>query len=934
VSYAGQTIYSNLYLPGWGPTNGYFIMTARTGGLTEETHLASVSIDTTLYSTPVAPTVTSQPQSVTVNEGNSASFSVTVDGTGPFAYQWTKNGGDIQDATNRTVTLPAVFYADNKASIAVRITNPATTITSSPATLTVIRDTTQPAVTNAAADMTFTSIFITYSKPVSDTALSRANYAINQAVSISTINRLSQQTVQLITSQLTQGQIYTVTINGVQDIDTIPNTIAPNTQVQVRSFVFLGGSVLHKKYNNVSDNNGWPLSNLFTDPRYPNAPDRQDILSAFEYPPGGNGRVAADPNRDYFDSVEGYFIPPTTTNYVFFTAGADRWSLYLSTDESAASINQIANANGWTNPRGWNTGQGSPPTDMTGARSDTYAATAWPYGNTITLTNGQRYYMLLIHHDPSWSGADDFAATYTFQGENVPSAGDAPKLTGSVVGFYFDPTGASITFNQQPQNAIAVQGTAASFSVAATGNSVYGTNILYQWQSAPKAGTTWTNIPGAIGTSFTTSLLGLTDDSTQYRVIATVAPITATSAVATVTVTVDTNAPIASAGAMLDAIAATVDIGVGFNKPMDNTSISQMANYSVSPGTIASLTVYTNRFTADSQNPLARVVHQSVLLKVIGLSGSGTVTVQNVTDAYGNKLISQTIPVSVSANMHWGVVGANELGYINAVVPVAANGFDVYSDGTAEWGNYDEATLVYEQVSGDFDKKLRVVYQDGSSQWARAGLVVRDVTNFGVDRNGQTTNNLAGRYQKCHVNPVGATLTGPDNLGNALWEGNRRLDTGGATSTALAGVNSTPQYPNAWCRIQRTNQTFTIYRSDDGVNWVALGSTTWGVDDASKTPMPNTVYVGPEFSPENGNIAVPDQGTFLAQIRDYGNYTAVFDPQLKIQAAPGKATITWTTGTLVSSPGAQGPYTPVTGATSPYVVTPSSAGATFYRVMQ
>ena len=38
--------------------------------------------------------------------------------------------------------------------------------------------------------------------------------------------------------------------------------------------------------------------------------------------------MAADPTRDYFDTIEGYFIPPTTTNYVFFIAGADRVSLF------------------------------------------------------------------------------------------------------------------------------------------------------------------------------------------------------------------------------------------------------------------------------------------------------------------------------------------------------------------------------------------------------------------------------------------------------------------------------------------------------------------------------------------------------------------------------------------------------------------------------
>jgi len=120
------------------------------------------------------------------------------------------------------------------------------------------------------------------------------------------------------------------------------------------------------------------------------------------------------------------------------------------------------------------------------------------------------------------------------------------------------------------------------------------------------------------------------------------------------------------------------------------------------------------------------------------------------------------------------------------------------------------------------------------------------------------------------------------------------------------------------------------------VNWVKNGATTWGVDDVSKTPMPNTVYVGPEFSPEDGNITVPaDQGTFLAQFRDYGNIVSVFNPQLKIQAsANGMVTISWTVGTLVSSPTAQGPYSPVPNAQNPFIVSPSATGTTFYRVMQ
>jgi len=398
-----------------------------------------------------------------------------------------------------------------------------------------------------------------------------------------------------------------------------------------------------------------------------------------------------------------------------------------------------------------------------------------------------------------------------------------------------------------------------------------------------------------------------------------------------------------SVGAMMDPTAGTVDVGVGFNNTVDDAAGSLLANYSISSGTIASLTWATNRFTADSTNPLVTVRKQSALLRVTGLSGnSGTLTIKNVTDTYGNTISSTNIAFTVASNLTWGNVGANQLGGWQAAVPVAPGGFDIYSDGIAEWGTYDETTFVYEQVTGDFDKKLRVEYQDGSSEWGRAGIVVRDVLNFGVDSAIQTGSGAtappydgkAGRYQKCHVNPVGATLTGnpPGALGNANWEGNRRLDTGGASTSADTNAAHVPLYPNAWCRIQRKGQTFTIFRSDDGVNWVTLGATTWGVDDQTKTPMPDTLYVGPEYSPENGNISVvADQGTFLAQFRDYGDFA--FNPQLTIAFSAGKVTVTWTAGTLVSSPTLNGTYAPVTGATSPYVVSPSGQ-AMFYRVMQ
>jgi hypothetical protein len=955
----GNVIYTNLFLTGWSPVSGQFAWGARNGGDSEQVLLNNIVVKTTLEpATPVAPTITSQPQSTTVNEGFSASFAVGFDGDAPFTFQWTENGVAITDATNCTLTLTQVSYTSNNAKFACTLTNPSGSLTSQAAVMTVIRDTTPPAVTNVVADATGTNVFISFSKPVSDTALAKGNYAISPGLTILSVTRVNQNTVFLATSPQANYTQYTVTINGVQDLAATPNTIAPNTQVQFWSFAYWVGAILHKVYFNCSPD-GFTIQQLLADPRYPNNPDRVDLASGWEWPPNANGTNPNDPNKSmFYDSLEGYFIPPATGQYVFFTCGDDEWYLYLSTDENPANMYEVAEEpGGWSDNRAW-------ITDHSGTIANwntfSYAQTQWPQGNSLELTAGKKYYMIEFHHDHSWSGGDWFG-NYYWGPTNLPSSdaypavGDVTTLTGNVIGFNFNPAGASLAFTAQPQSLTIGEGTTASFFASASGSSPYGNNVSYAWQGAPAGSTTWTNVTGYTGISggngsaFETLPVTTALNGTQVRAIAMMPPLAITSGVATLTVVAAP--PVLSVGAMMDPTPGTIDVGVGFSEAVDDAAGSLMSNYAISSGTITSLTWCTNRFTSDSSNALVMVRKQSALLTVTGLSGaSGTLTIKNMADAFGNKLSSTNVPFTVASNMSWGNVGANQLGGWQEVVPVAPNGFDIYSDGIAEWNNYDESTFAYEAVTGDFDKKLRVEYQDGSSEWARAGMVVREGTNvFGMSAatqegsqgngNSPTVPNdgLAGRYQKCHVNPVGPCLTGPGTLANALWEGNRRLDVGSGSTSALTNTDYTPQYPSAWCRIQRKGQTFSIFRSDDGITWELLGQTVWGQDDATKTPMPATVLVGPEFSPENGNITdTTDQGTFLAQFRDYGDYVeaVAFSPGLTIgHNAAGKIIITWSAGILVSSPTVNGTYTAVAGATSPYVVNPTGP-AMFYRAMQ
>jgi len=85
----------------------------------------------------VAPTITQQPQAVTVTNGQPASFSVAASGTQPIAYQWQRNGAPIPGATSTTYAIAATTLADSGATFRAVASNVAGSATSNSATLTV-----------------------------------------------------------------------------------------------------------------------------------------------------------------------------------------------------------------------------------------------------------------------------------------------------------------------------------------------------------------------------------------------------------------------------------------------------------------------------------------------------------------------------------------------------------------------------------------------------------------------------------------------------------------------------------------------------------------------------------------------------------------------------------------------------------------------------
>ncbi len=87
---------------------------------------------------PASPAITTQPQAASVYVGQTATFSVAATGSPTLSYQWYVNNGAIAGATSPSYTTPVLTSTGGTgSSYTVVVTNPVSSLTSAPATLTI-----------------------------------------------------------------------------------------------------------------------------------------------------------------------------------------------------------------------------------------------------------------------------------------------------------------------------------------------------------------------------------------------------------------------------------------------------------------------------------------------------------------------------------------------------------------------------------------------------------------------------------------------------------------------------------------------------------------------------------------------------------------------------------------------------------------------------
>jgi hypothetical protein len=120
--------------------------------------VTSVVATLTVVVSVVAPTITTTPASQTVAQGQSVSFSVVANGTAPLGYQWRLQSANLPGQTSSSLVIGAVT-TNNAGVYDVIVSNNVGSITSAPATLTVLVLALAPTIITPPASQTVTQGF-------------------------------------------------------------------------------------------------------------------------------------------------------------------------------------------------------------------------------------------------------------------------------------------------------------------------------------------------------------------------------------------------------------------------------------------------------------------------------------------------------------------------------------------------------------------------------------------------------------------------------------------------------------------------------------------------------------------------------------------------------------------------------------------------------
>src|SRR6185503_1164354 len=311
-------------------------------------------------------------------------------------------------------------------------------------------------------------------------------------------------------------------------------------------------------------------------------------------------------------------------------------------------------------------------------------------------------------------------------------------------------------------------------------------------------------------------------------------------------------------------------IGARFSQPLEAASASVAANYLVNgtPALVAQVLV---------NDGLQQYRTNEVLITPAApVSGVFTVSVVNVkshsltTIGAQNSAVGQVLgltgldidPQSIGQNLRPQTLPGWEYSFAPGQVTVNAGGHDIFDF-------WDGFRFTYKAVTGDFDLKVRIAYQDMVRVPAKAGFDAR----LSLDP--------ASPHVGAYANPAAPGRDFIEGGARAVWN----------QATASWGNQRALFYPDVWLRFRRVGNTFIRYASTNGVQWNCDGqvqSTGAGV------LVPETLYVGLANNCNVGAVAGTAnsaQQYKLSQFDNYGDFTGYAGAVITNLSGPSNITV-------------------------------------------
>jgi hypothetical protein len=333
----------------------------------------------------------------------------------------------------------------------------------------------RPSLVKAVGSASLTTIRVTFDRALDALSITPSQFTLSGGVNVTdaTLDPLTSKDVLLTTTPQTQGTSYTVTVNGVTDVNGIP--IAPNSTISFTSWRLASGWITRELYYNVT---GSTVASLQAAPNFPNSPNAVDFVRSVSI--GTDLQVA-----NFGARFRGYFVPPQSGAYEFYLYADDEALFSISPDEDPALL-------------------------VPAIQTTTILPNFDPSASYTTedLTAGRRYLFEVLYKQ----NAD--AATLGLGARAVGTPGevaDIPLLGGSLVSTFVNPDAGAVNITRQPASATVPAGQRARLIVSAT--APLGGTLFYQWQ------VNGVDIPGANRPTYVTPILTAADSGKRYRAI-------------------------------------------------------------------------------------------------------------------------------------------------------------------------------------------------------------------------------------------------------------------------------------------------------------------------------------------------------------------------------------------------------------------------------